>query len=1005
MSMAHFDISKWSRLEHADIPIYIHAGKPDWFVPNRSGDLLLRSLAIDPQTCLDVQAEKFITRLPESHVKPYPGRSRLLTFDRLNELWLHITNQCNQACRHCMFACSPTGGLQLSNQKISYLAAEAWKLGCRVFALTGGEPFLHPEFPTIIDGLFGLPGAHVAVLTNGTLLKDSAGHFERWPMEKMHLQVSLDGLQATHDKLRGQGAFEKLCIQLKWLHSKGIPYTTSICINADNLEDLPRLVELAANLGCRSVHLMWPFSLGRSQDMRPMDINRIFDMVLRANQRARHCGIGIDNLDELAARVFSPPGTIHDGSNSAWDSLAVGPDGHVYPSAALVGIDELSSRIETSLSKTWRESPVLGRIRDLTIRDNPSLFGYLLGGGDLDHGYIHTGRLDGQDPYFPLHAKLALWLISDHVENLDVSGAPRLLYKMGDRLDACKTHAGVGLVHSNCLLSFAHKDTRTSVQDYYRQAAIAPRNEILNPAGYPDAIIEHVPETARVRAYGCGSPVLDAGIREGERVVDLGSGSGVECFIAAKQVGETGRVIGIDMLDSMLALARQGSIGVIEHLKYDNLSFRKGYLESLPLENDTVDLVLSNCVINLSNDKRATYREIFRILAPGGRLCISDVVCETEPAAQIRNNESLRGECIAGALTQRDLFGLLEETGFACARVINRFPYRRVENHQFFSMTYMAYKPHSDPQTVRVMYRGPFPAIVLHDGRLLPKGVSTKVPRQSVDRCNEDIYLFQTDGVPSNVSAQSCCSCAPTPERPPITDKPKRHRSGCMVCGADLTYMQKSTEKACFYCGKHLTTQLICSVGHFVCDACHVHAGIGVIEKICIETQETDMLGLLGLIRKHPSIPIHGPEHHAMIPGIILSTYRNLGGKIDNQQILTAVRRGAEVAGGYCAWMGICGVAVGVGIAFGTLLESNPLKARQRSLTQRIVLEIMQVLSSLEAARCCRRECVLALHKTAELSKKHLPITLIAGKCSPCRQTEANQECLGEKCPLRPVET
>ena len=161
-------------------------------------------------------------------------------------------------------------------------------------------------------------------------------------------------------------------------------------------------------------------------------------------------------------------------------------------------------------------------------------------------------------------------------------------------------------------------------------------------------------------------------------MVDLGSGRGVECFIAARQVGARGKAIGVDMLEQMLAAAQRGAAAVAVNLGYRNLEFRHGYLEQLPLEDQSVDVVLSNCVMNLSPDKRRAFGEILRVLRPGGRLVISDVVCEEEPDAAIRNDDILRGECIGGALTQRDLVGILEEAGFVAVRFLKRFPYRVV---------------------------------------------------------------------------------------------------------------------------------------------------------------------------------------------------------------------------------------------------------------------------------------------------------------------------------------
>lgn len=233
--------------------------------------------------------------------------------------------------------------------------------------------------------------------------------------------------------------------------------------------------------------------------------------------------------------------------------------------------------------------------------------------------------------------------------------------------------------------------------------------------------------------------------------------------------------------------------------------------------------------------------------------------------------------------------------------------------------------------------------------------------------------------------------------------EPTRRMSGCMVCGKPLIYPETEIKTVCSYCGETFGTNATCVDGHFVCDACHVADALGVIEKACLTTDETDMIALLGRIRSHAAIPLHGPEHHAMVPGIILATYRNLGGSVTDTQIRTAIRRGSTVAGGSCGFMGVCGAAVGVGVAFGILLDANPLDPAGRHSVQTVVRRVIESISSLEAARCCQREAVLALRKAAEISPQYLPVTLQADTPIACVQIARNAECLGRECPLWPT--
>ena len=163
--------------------------------------------------------------------------------------------------------------------------------------------------------------------------------------------------------------------------------------------------------------------------------------------------------------------------------------------------------------------------------DSP--FRFLLGGGDLDHSYIHGGRFLGADPYQPLYEKLALWLITREVQPSVASGKPGLLLKMGEVLETCGSHGGVALTHHNCLLAAAQPHSIDTIKAFYQDAAVTEKTDIVNPLSYPEKFISHIPPARRFRGYGCGSPVLEAGLSPGEQVLDLGSGLGIECFIAA----------------------------------------------------------------------------------------------------------------------------------------------------------------------------------------------------------------------------------------------------------------------------------------------------------------------------------------------------------------------------------------------------------------------------------------------------------------------------------------
>lgn len=217
-------------------------------------------------------------------------------------------------------------------------------------------------------------------------------------------------------------------------------------------------------------------------------------------------------------------------------------------------------------------------------------------------------------------------------------------------------------------------ETIATVREHYAKVAqgaatcCSPSTSCCGPSsselGYEAADLAALPEGADL-GLGCGNPQAIAAMRAGEMVVDLGSGAGIDCFLAARRVGQSGRVIGVDMTPEMIAKARANATkaGV------ENVEFRLGEIERLPVENSIADVVLSNCVVNLSPDKKSVFAEALRVLKPGGRLAIADVVATSAlPEALAKNTAALTG-CVAGAIEVSVLRALLEEVGFEDVQV------------------------------------------------------------------------------------------------------------------------------------------------------------------------------------------------------------------------------------------------------------------------------------------------------------------------------------------------
>ena len=190
-------------------------------------------------------------------------------------------------------------------------------------------------------------------------------------------------------------------------------------------------------------------------------------------------------------------------------------------------------------------------------------------------------------------------------------------------------------------------------------------SEISQRMGYSESEMAAVPEGANL-GLGCGNPIALASLRPGETVLDLGSGGGFDCFLAAERVGETGRVIGVDMTPEMIDRAREN----IKKSRFTNVEFRLGEIENLPVADGSVDVIISNCVINLSQNKSRVFAEAFRVLKPGGRLMVSDMVLLNELPPEIKSSLDAYVSCVAGASLKEDYLADIGRAGFVNIAVI-----------------------------------------------------------------------------------------------------------------------------------------------------------------------------------------------------------------------------------------------------------------------------------------------------------------------------------------------
>jgi len=307
-------------------------------------------------------------------------------------------------------------------------------------------------------------------------------------------------------------------------------------------------------------------------------------------------------------------------------------------------------------------------------------------------------------------------------------------------------------------------DVERTVSERYSRAAEAREEALCCPVSYDPKYLSAIPEEIRERDYGCGDPT--AFVREGDTVLDLGSGGGKVCYIAAQIVGPKGFVIGVDANDEMLALAEKHRHSIGERIGYHNVEFRKGRIQDLRLDlklvdaylaenpvrraadlaaldaycarareerplvaDESVDVVLSNCVLNLvrPEDKEQLFAEMFRVVRRGGRVSISDIVSDEDVPVELQRDAELWSGCIAGAYREDAFLDAFDRAGFYGMKVVKRDvkPWRTIQGIEFRSITVVAHKGKQGPCLERkqaVIYRGPWRKVIDDDGHVLERG-------------------------------------------------------------------------------------------------------------------------------------------------------------------------------------------------------------------------------------------------------------------------------------------
>jgi len=229
-----------------------------------------------------------------------------------------------------------------------------------------------------------------------------------------------------------------------------------------------------------------------------------------------------------------------------------------------------------------------------------------------------------------------------------------------------------------------------------------------------------------------------------------------------------------------------------------------------------------------------------------------------------------------------------------------------------------------------------------------------------------------------------------------------RKNTGCLICGEGLIYQEHTRTLSCFYCGKEFEALAVCRNGHYVCDRCHQSEAMDLIEKYCVNSKLTDPVKMANLLMRNPAVTMHGPEHHFLIPAVLLCCYYNLTGKTDlkKKKIRYARARAEHVPGGFCGSHGNCGAAVGTGIFVSLVTGATPLSGIEWQWSNLMTSRALEEIALHGGPRCCKRNTFLAIGAAAGYVREILDVNISVPEKIKCSYSDRNRECLKKECPF-----
>lgn len=233
------------------------------------------------------------------------------------------------------------------------------------------------------------------------------------------------------------------------------------------------------------------------------------------------------------------------------------------------------------------------------------------------------------------------------------------------------------------------------------------------------------------------------------------------------------------------------------------------------------------------------------------------------------------------------------------------------------------------------------------------------------------------------------------------------HKTGCLVCGGELVYHGTFESRKCFYCKQSYESNSACAAGHYVCDSCHSLSATNLIQQFCSSSELTDPLQMAVILMQHPAVKMHGPEHHFLVPAVLLAAYYNLKGDSARKKdkIVEAEKRAKHVLGGFCGSHGDCGAAVGTGIFLSLVTDATPLSVDSWRLSNMMTARALMSIALHGGPRCCKRNTYLAIMEAAQFLKENLNVQMDISSEIQCQFSPLNKECLKEECRFYPKDT